>query len=192
MGHDPRVFIGLGNPGRKYSHNRHNVGQMALQAIAKSYQFPEFTKAPGGLATKAKIDGQLVWLFLPASYMNLSGEAVQAFAHFHKFEPAQLCAVHDDLDLMLGKLRVKLGGGHGGHNGLRSMDAHLTRDYHRLRIGIGHPGDKNLVSDYVLSDFTGAEKKTVETIIAAIADNFPLLLQNDSGKFLNQVHTAVI
>lgn len=185
------LLVGLGNPGAEYEGNRHNVGFMALDRIADTYRFPAYKKKFGGAVTEGEIDGKKLLLLKPLTFMNISGESVAACAHFYKIQPTQVFVLHDELDLPLGKLRVKMGGGHGGHNGLKSIDAHLGKEYRRVRIGIGHPGDKDAVSDYVLSDFPKAEKKQVDTMNEEIARHIALLLAGNEAEFMNRISLAV-
>ncbi|MDX2113387.1 MAG: aminoacyl-tRNA hydrolase [Alphaproteobacteria bacterium] len=202
------LLVGLGNPGDQYAGNRHNVGFMAVGSIATHHQFPAFKKKFSGLLSEGTVAGARVFLLKPLTYMNLSGESVAAAAQFYKIPPERIIVFHDELDLPLAKIRVKQGGGHGGHNGLKSIDAHIGKEYHRVRIGIGHPlrppkhqatdddapqirvggGDKNLVSDYVLSDFSKAEKQTVDALLAEISRYIALLLTGgDTTGFMNKL-----
>jgi PTH1 family peptidyl-tRNA hydrolase len=181
------LIIGLGNPGAGYSANRHNAGFMALDAIAQHYDFPKFKSKFNALYSEGTIDGHKVYLFAPMSFMNLSGNPAGEFARFYKIPTSNIIAIHDELDLPVGKQRVKRGGGHGGHNGLKSLDEHLGQEYVRIRIGIGHPGDKNLVADYVLSDFGKEERSTTDKLLKQLAAHLPLLLKNDEAGFMNKV-----
>lgn len=187
MTNTPHLLIGLGNPGKKYAGNRHNVGFMALDAIAEKYGFKKETVKFGGLLAEGNIDGQKIYSFKPESYMNLSGEPAIRLVQFYKIPLANITVFHDELDLPHAKIRVKRGGGHGGHNGLKSLDAHLGQDYQRVRIGIGHPGDKDMVSDYVLNDFSKDEQKTTNALLKEISANLPLLLQGDEAGFMNRL-----
>lgn len=153
-----KMIVGLGNPENKYAHNRHNVGFMLVDEMAKKHRFPEDKEKFFSRISKASINGEDVLLVKPQTYMNKSGQAVRAVADFYKLQPADILVIHDELDLPFGDVRSKIGGGHAGHNGLKSIDAHLgSKDYARLRLGIGHPGDKDQVSAYVLSDFSKEE-----------------------------------
>jgi PTH1 family peptidyl-tRNA hydrolase len=181
------LLVGLGNPGKSYAGNRHNVGFIALERIADAYQLPAFKKKFSGLLSEGRIKNRHVLLLMPQTYMNLSGESVAAAANFYKIPPENMIVFHDELDLPLAKIRVKQGGGHGGHNGLKSIDAHLGKDYHRVRIGIGHPGGKDLVSDYVLSDFSKAERAQVDALLADITHHIALLLTGDAAGFMNKL-----
>ena len=184
------LIVGLGNPGKKYEANRHNIGFMAVETIASAYGFSKWSKKFQGLATEGSIDGRKALLLKPQTFMNLSGESAGDAARFYKIPPENIIAIHDELDLPLGKLRVKLGGGNGGHNGLKSLDEHIGKDYWRVRVGIGHPGDKDMVSDYVLSDFAKAERKTMETMAVEIAKHIDLLLAGDEAGFMNKITLA--
>lgn len=185
------LFVGLGNPGRAYAGNRHNIGFMAADAIARLHRFPVFRGRFKGLVSEAVLAGEKVLLLKPETYMNDSGRAVQEAVRFYKIALNDVVVFHDELDLLPGKLRVKLGGGNAGHNGLRSISECIGNDYRRVRIGIGHPGDKNRVHDYVLSDFSKAETAWVETMCAAIAADAELLAKGEDATFQNKVHLAM-
>jgi len=185
------LFVGLGNPGARHAGNRHNIGFMAVDAIAKRHGFPPWRRRFQGVATEGSLGGERVLLLLPGTFMNESGRAVEEAAHFYKIGLDGIIVFHDELDLPPGKLRIKTGGGNAGHNGLRSISAHLGNDYRRARIGIGHPGVKELVHPYVLSDFAKSEKEWVETMCEAIADNAPLLAKGEESSFQNKVHLAM-
>lgn len=183
----PFLIIGLGNPGKKYAGNRHNVGFMAIDKLADSYRFSAASTKFGGLIAEGKIDEHKTFLFKPLGYMNLSGEPARQIAQFYKIPLEHIIVLHDELDLPLAKIRVKTGGGHGGHNGLKSLDAHLGKDYRRVRIGIDHPGDKELVSPYVLSDFSKEEKNIISRLLEDISTHMPLLLSGDEAGFMNKL-----
>jgi PTH1 family peptidyl-tRNA hydrolase len=185
------LLVGLGNPGTRYVNNRHNVGFMAVQAIARRHNISPWRRKFQGVAVEGTIAGERVTLLLPGTYMNESGRAVQEAARFYKVEPGQILVFHDELELKPGKVRVKIGGGNAGHNGLRSLSAHVGNDYKRVRIGIGHPGDKNLVERYVLQDFAKDEWPWVETLCEVIADNAGLLVAGKDASFQNKVHLAM-
>jgi peptidyl-tRNA hydrolase, PTH1 family len=185
------LFVGLGNPGPQYAGNRHNIGFMALQAIAGCPCIqPRRGKFPGG-GVEGAMAGEKLLLLLPGTFMNESGQAVAAAAHFYKLEAGSIVAFHDELELPPGKLRVKIGGGNAGHNGLRSLSAHIGNDYKRVRFGIGHPGDKNLVEPYVLQDFAKSEWPWVEALCEIVADNAALLIEGKDSTFQNKVHLAM-
>lgn len=181
------LLIGLGNPGKSYAANRHNVGFMALDEIAARHGFSRFSKKFQAEISEGTLDGRKLILLKPLTYMNLSGESVAAAARFHKIPPENIIVFHDELDLPPCKIRVKKGGGNGGHNGLKSIDAHIGKDYWRVRIGISHPGDKDQVSDYVLSDFSKAEMKTVEPLLGEISHHLGLLIAGDEAGFMNKI-----
>ena len=185
------LLVGLGNPGARHAGNRHNIGFMAVDAIAKRHGFPPWRRRFQGVATEASLGGERVLLLLPGTFMNESGRAVEEAAHYYKIGLDDIVVFHDELDLPPGKLRIKTGGGVAGHNGLRSISAHLGNEYRRARIGIGHPGVKELVHSYVLSDFAKSEKGWVETMCEAIADNAALLAKGPDSSFQNKIHLAM-
>lgn len=185
------LVAGLGNPGRNYAGNRHNIGFMAADRIAARCGFPPFRKGFQAEVCETEVAGQRVLLMKPQTYMNESGRAVGEAARFYKLTPAEVIVIHDDLDLPAGKLRMKLGGGHGGHNGLRSITQQIGDGYRRVRLGIGHPGDKALVHGHVLSDFAKADDSWLDPLFAALADNFALLASGDDALFGNRVHLAL-
>jgi PTH1 family peptidyl-tRNA hydrolase len=166
---------------------RHNVGFMAADAIAARYRFPPFRAKFQGTISEAMIGDSKVLLLKPETYMNASGDSVGAAARFYKIDASEIAVIHDDIDLAEGKLRVKRGGGAGGHNGLRSIDDTLGPDYWRVRVGIGHPGMKELVEAYVLQNFTGEERQWLEPMIGAIAEAAPVLVADDTGAFMSKV-----
>ena len=185
------LFVGLGNPGAKYARNRHNIGFMAVEAIARELNFPPFRKRFQGVATEGSIGGARAILLEPQTYMNESGRAVAEAARFHKIALADIIVFHDELDLPPGKVRVKTGGGNAGHNGLRSITAHLGNEYRRVRLGIGHPGDKTLVHSYVLNDFGKSAEAWVQAMCDGVARNAALLAKGDDASFQNRVHLAM-
>lgn len=186
-----RILAGLGNPGGAYSGNRHNIGFMAVDAIARRHGAGPWRTRFQGQAAEAVIDGEKVLLLKPMTYMNDSGRAIGEAMRFFKLEPADVIVLHDELDLPDGKLKMKTGGGNAGHNGLRSTTACIGNDYRRIRLGIGHPGDKALVHAYVLSDFAKSERAWVEDMCSAIADNAGLIVKGDDSGFQNKVHLAM-
>ncbi len=186
-----RLLVGLGNPGTRYAGNRHNIGFMVLEAIARRHGIGPWRRRFQGVACEGPIGAERVLLLLPGTYMNESGRAVSEAAHFYKLPIADIVVFHDELDLPPGKLRVKTGGGNAGHNGLRSITAHVGNDYHRVRIGIGHPGVKELVHPYVLDDFAKSDRPWVETLCDVIADNAELIARGDDASFQNKVHLAM-
>ena len=182
-----RLFVGLGNPGAKYAGNRHNIGFMALDRIAADHGFGPWKKAHQGLAAEGRLGLEKVVLLKPETFMNLSGQAVQSAVSFYKLALNEVTVFHDELDLAPGKLRVKSGGGHAGHNGLRSIHQHLGEAYHRVRLGIGHPGHKDAVAGYVLHDFAKADQDWLDDLLRGISDGAVALAAGDSAKFLNAV-----
>jgi peptidyl-tRNA hydrolase, PTH1 family len=185
------LFVGLGNPGSQHVGNRHNVGFVAVQAIAKRHGIAPWRRRFQGVAADGPIGGARVQLLLPGTYMNESGRAVAEAAHFYKLGVGDIVVFHDEIDLAPGKVRVKTGGGVAGHNGLRSISAHVGNDYRRVRIGVGHPGHKDLVHGYVLSDFRKDEREWVAALCDAIADNAELLAKGADATFQNKVHLAM-
>jgi peptidyl-tRNA hydrolase, PTH1 family len=186
-----RLLVGLGNPGARYIGNRHNVGFMALQAIAKRPGLAPWRRRFQGVACEGQIGGERVLLLLPGTYMNESGRAVGEAAQFYKLAPDAVTVFHDEIELPPGKVRVKVGGGVAGHNGLRSISEHIGNDYRRVRIGVGHPGHKDLVEHYVLSDFAKGEWPWVETLVDILAENIELLIRGEDASFQNKVHLAM-
>ena len=185
------VFAGLGNPGGKYANHRHNVGAMAADEIARRLSFSPWSEKFQGLVAEGTIAGEKVLLIKPQTFMNLSGQAVGEALRFYKLEPSALTVFYDELDLAPGKVRVKTGGGSGGHNGIRSIDDHLGKNYRRVRIGIGHPGVKEMVTNHVLGDFSKADREWLEPLLTAIADNVALLAKGDDAGFMNRLALAV-
>jgi len=185
------LFVGLGNPGERYVANRHNIGFMAVQAIAKRHNIAPWRRRFQGVAVEGVIAGEKILLLLPGTYMNESGRAVAEAAHFYKLEAGQVVVFHDEVELPPGKVRLKLGGGNAGHNGLRSISEHIGNDYHRVRFGVGHPGDKNLMEHYVLQDFAKSERPWVEALCEIVADNAGLLIEGKDSTFQNKVHLAM-
>jgi PTH1 family peptidyl-tRNA hydrolase len=186
-----RLFVGLGNPGARHAGNRHNVGFMAVEAIARRHGIRPWRRRFQGVAAEGAIGPEKVLLLLPGTFMNESGRAVAEAAHFYKLSPGDVVVFHDEIDLAEVKVRVKAGGGIAGHNGLRSVTAHIGNDYRRVRIGIGHPGDKDLVYAYVLSDFAKSEHVWVAALCDIIADNAELLARGEDASFQNKVHLAM-
>ncbi|CAA7624397.1 aminoacyl-tRNA hydrolase [Magnetospirillum sp. UT-4] len=181
------LVVGLGNPGPEYARNRHNIGFMAADELVRRHSFGPWRAKFQGQIAEGMIAGGKVMALKPMTYMNLSGQSVSAALRFLKVPVTDLVVIHDELDLAPGRIRVKRGGGAGGHNGLKSIDAHLGKDYRRIRLGIGHPGDKDRVADYVLHDFAKADQDWVDKLIDAVADAFPLLLGGDDNGFMNRV-----
>ena len=186
-----RLLVGLGNPGSEHVGNRHNIGFMVVQEIARRHGFPPWRRRFQGVATEGSIGPERVLLLLPGTYMNDSGRAVGEAARFYKLGLPDIVVVHDEIDLAPMKVRVKTGGGVAGHNGLRSITAHVGNDYRRVRIGVGHPGVKDLVHGHVLGDFAKAERPWVEALTQVIADNADLLARGEDNTFQNKVHLAM-
>lgn len=186
-----RLFVGLGNPGTRHAGNRHNVGFMAVDAIARHHRIAPWRRRFQGRAAEGAIGAERVLILKPETYMNESGRAAAEAAHFYKVELEDIVVFHDELDLPPAKLRVKTGGGIAGHNGLRSLSAHVGNDYRRVRIGIGHPGIKELVYPYVLSDFAKSEREWVAALCDIVAENAELLARGEDASFQNKVHLAM-
>jgi PTH1 family peptidyl-tRNA hydrolase len=182
-----KLFVGIGNPGTKYARHRHNVGFMAVERIAERQGFGPWRRRFQGHVADGELDGTKVLLLKPGTYMNESGRAVGEAARFLKLATSDIVVFHDELDLLPGKLKVKSGGGNAGHNGLRSITAHLDNEYARVRIGIGHPGAKELVQSWVLHDFARADETWLEPLLDAIADAAPRLAADDAARFLTDV-----
>jgi PTH1 family peptidyl-tRNA hydrolase len=182
-----KLFVGLGNPGGKYAANRHNIGFMAVDRIAADHGFGPWKRAFQGQVCDGRLGGEKLLLLKPETFMNLSGQSVQAAASFHKVEVADITVFHDELDLPPAKIKAKFGGGHAGHNGLRSIHAHMGEGYGRVRLGIGHPGHKDRVADYVLHDFSKADQVWLDDLMAGISDGAAHLAGGDAPKFLNAV-----
>jgi PTH1 family peptidyl-tRNA hydrolase len=186
-----KLFVGLGNPGASYALHRHNVGFMAVDAIAATHGFPAWRKRFSGLAAEGRLGREQVLLLKPQTFMNESGRAVGEAVRFYKLDLDDVVVFHDELDLAPGKLRVKTGGGVAGHNGLKSITAHIGNEYVRVRIGIGHPGRKDLVSGYVLHDFAKSDHEWLEPLLGAIAAEAPFLAESAADKFQSRVAHAV-
>jgi PTH1 family peptidyl-tRNA hydrolase len=182
-----KLWVGLGNPGAKYAGNRHNIGFMALDRIAADHGFGPWKKAHQGLLTEGRLGPEKVLLLKPETFMNLSGQSVRSAVDFFKLGVEDLTVFHDELDLAPAKLRVKQGGGHAGHNGLRSIHAHLGEAYARVRLGIGHPGHKDAVAHYVLHDFAKADQDWLDDLLRGISDGAPALAAGDATRFMNAV-----
>ncbi|WP_369721032.1 aminoacyl-tRNA hydrolase [Bradyrhizobium sp. LLZ17] len=186
-----RLFVGLGNPGAKYARNRHNIGFMAADEIARHHGFSPWRRRFQGETAEGALGTERVILLKPTTYMNDSGRSVQEAASFFKIAPGDVTVFHDELELPPGKVRVKIGGGIAGHNGLRSISAHIGNDYRRVRLGIGHPGIKELVHGHVLSDFAKADNDWVTTLCDAVAEHAALLAKGTDATFANRVHLAM-
>jgi PTH1 family peptidyl-tRNA hydrolase len=183
-----KLFAGLGNPGAAYALNRHNIGFMAVDSIAALHDFGPWKTRFQGLTSEGRIGAERVTLLKPATFMNESGRSVGEAVRFYKLDPAEALTVfYDELDLEPFKVRVKHGGGAAGHNGIRSIDAHVSPAYRRVRLGIGHPGHKDRVSPYVLGNFAKAEMEALADLLGAVAAEVPWLLAGDEARFMNEV-----
>jgi PTH1 family peptidyl-tRNA hydrolase len=185
------LLVGLGNPGSRYAGNRHNIGFLVVDAIARRHGIGPWRRRFQGVAAEGPLGGERALLLLPGTYMNESGRAVAEAAHFYKLGLSDIVVVHDEIDLAPAKVRVKAGGGIAGHNGLRSISAHIGNDYRRVRIGVGHPGVKDLVHAYVLNDFAKDERPWVEALCGIIADNADLLAKRQDASFQNRIHLGM-
>jgi PTH1 family peptidyl-tRNA hydrolase len=181
------IFAGLGNPGPKHARQRHNIGFMAADEIIRRYDFSHRQSKHHAYVAEGMIGGEKILMLKPKTFMNESGRALGSAVRFHKLRPGAVTVLYDELDLAPGKVRVKMGGGHAGHNGIRSISSHIGQDFRRVRIGIGHPGDKKRVHSYVLSDFPKAEQAWVERTVDAVADALPLLIEGDDAGFMTRV-----
>ena len=185
------LIVGLGNPGDKYSRNRHNVGFMAVDAIASRHNFAPYRDKFKGLVSEGTIGGEKVLLLKPQTYMNSSGESVEATLQFYKLSTGDVTVIYDEIDLAPGKTRIKRGGGNGGHNGLRSIDPRIGPDYRRIRIGVGHPGHKDAVMPWVLGDFSKLDREWLEPLLDALASNADLIVKGDDNTLMNKLAIAV-
>ena len=178
-----KLIVGLGNPGASYAGNRHNIGFMAADRLFERWSGQNWRTRFQGLCADLVVDGQKSLLLKPETFMNLSGQSVAEAVKFYKIAPENIIVIHDELDISPGSVRVKQGGGHGGHNGLKSIDSHIGQAYWRIRLGIGHPGHKDLVSGYVLHDFAKTDQDWLEPLLGKLADQMPLLLLGKSSDF---------
>jgi PTH1 family peptidyl-tRNA hydrolase len=185
------LLVGLGNPGTKYAGNRHNIGFMAVDEIVRRHGFSTWRKRFHGEVSEGILGLEKVLILKPLTYMNESGQAVGDAIRYLAIEPERVIVIYDEIDLMAGKVRVKLGGGAAGHNGIRSIIAHIGPYYTRVRLGVGHPGDKTLVHPHVLSDFAKAEKAWLTPLLDAVAEYAALLVEGDTATFQNKVHLAL-
>ena len=186
-----KLIVGLGNPGAKYARNRHNIGFMVLDAIAADHGFPAWKSKHNGVVSEGRFGSARAVLLKPETYMNKSGDSVGAAMRFYKLAPEDVIVFHDEIDLAPGKVRWKMGGGHAGHNGLRSVHAHIGADYGRVRLGVGHPGHKDAVPGYVLRDFPNADQGWLDDVLRGCADGAPHLVAGDSARFMNAVALRV-
>ncbi|TDT74237.1 peptidyl-tRNA hydrolase [Litoreibacter halocynthiae] len=186
-----KLFVGLGNPGAKYSQNRHNIGFMAVDRIAEDHGFAPWKSKFQGLITEGRLGHEKVMMLKPATFMNLSGQSVGEAMRFYKLDSTDITVFHDEIDLAPAKTKCKSGGGHAGHNGLRSIHQHIGPHYDRVRLGVGHPGHKDKVPSYVLNDFAKAEQDWLDDVLRGVSDGAPYLAEGDSAKFLNAVALRV-
>lgn len=182
-----RLFVGLGNPGAKYARNRHNIGFMAVDRIAEDHGFAPWKTKFQGQISEGRLGTEKVLLLKPETFMNRSGQSVGEAMRFYKLDSTDVTVLHDELDLAPGKVRVKAGGGHAGHNGLRSIHDHIGAAYDRVRLGIGHPGRKEAVAGYVLHDFARADEDWLENVLRGISDGAAALAAGDGARFMNAV-----
>lgn len=182
-----KLIVGLGNPGAKYARNRHNIGFMAVERMAADHGLGPWKSKFQGSLSEGRFGSARAVLLRPETFMNKSGDSIAAAMRFYKIEAEDVVVLHDELDLAPGKVKFKMGGGHAGHNGLRSVHAHLGADYGRVRLGIGHPGHKDRVAGYVLSDFAKAEGQWLDDVLRGVSDGAPYLAEGDSAKFMNAV-----
>ena len=181
------LIVGLGNPGKEYEKTRHNVGFMAIDRLIEDYGLSSPKTKFHGILSDGLIEGKKVLAIKPKTFMNRSGLCVGEVTKFYKIPLENIIVLHDEIDLVFSKVRVKSGGGHGGHNGLRDIDAKIGKDYKRIRIGVGHPGDKDKVSGYVLKNFSKEEQPSIEKLIDDISSNIPLLLKDDDSLFMTRI-----
>src|ERR1700679_2609893 len=187
-----RLLVGLGNPGERYVGNRHNIGFMALQEIAKRHGIGPWRRRFQGVACEGPIGGARALLLLPGAFIDETGRAGAEAMHFYKLPLKDITVFHDEIDLPPAKVRVKIGGGIAGHNGLRSISEHIGNDYRRVRIGVGHPGSKDKVQHYVLSDFAKSERGWVEALIRILAAHAELIARAEDASFQNKVYLAMV
>jgi PTH1 family peptidyl-tRNA hydrolase len=185
------LFAGLGNPGAQYANNRHNVGFIAADAIARRHSFSPWSKKFQGLVAEGSLAGEKIILIKPQTFMNLSGQSVGEALRFYKLAPSAVTVFYDEIDLAAGKVRVKVGGGSGGHNGIRSLDQHISNAYRRVRIGVGHPGVREMVHGHVLGDFSKTDREWLDVLLDAIADDVGLLAKGDDNGFMNRLTLAL-
>jgi len=183
-----KLFVGLGNPGENHSKNRHNIGFMVVDTIVNRYGGTPWKKKFQGLASEVILKQEKLIFLKPSTFMNLSGQSVSDACRFFKLSSTEICVFHDELDLPFLKIRTKIGGGHAGHNGLRSIQQHLGSDYFRVRLGIGHPGDRAKVASYVLNNFPKSSEADLSSWLEAVAEGFPQLKEANQEKFLNIVN----
>ena len=186
------LLVGLGNPGPKHAGHRHNLGFMALDGIARRHGFGAWRSRFAGAAAEGEVEGVRILALKPMTMMNLSGRSVGEAVRFLKLDTGDVTVLYDELDLAPGRLRVRVGGGHGGHNGVRDIVARIGPDFRRVRLGIGHPGSRHLTGGYVLRDFTRAERTVADALVAAVADALPLLVRGDDNRFMTRVSQTLL
>lgn len=186
-----KLIVGLGNPGPKYARNRHNIGFMAVDQIAADHGFGPWKSKFQGVISEGRFGSDRAVLLKPETFMNNSGQSVQAAVRYYKMEAQDVIVLHDEIDLAPGKVKCKSGGGHAGHNGLRSVHAHIGPEYGRVRLGVGHPGHKDAVPGYVLRDFPKADEDWLDDVLRGIGDGAPHLAAGETGKFMNAVALRV-
>ena len=184
------LLVGLGNPGAGHAHNRHNIGYMAIEEIARRHGFGAWRRRLHGLTCEGRLAGRRTIALKPTTYMNLSGQSVGAALRYYRLDPGDVIVLHDEIDLAPARVRTKQGGGNAGHNGLRSLDAHIGRNYRRVRFGVGHPGDAHAVASYVLRDFAKDDAAWVENVVDAVAAEIATLAIGDVAGFMNKVSLA--
>ena len=187
LSNDTILFVGLGNPGEKHKNNRHNVGFMALDCLSAFHKFGRSRTKFLGRTAMGSLDDRKLISFKPQTFMNESGRAVREASNFYKIGPERIIVFHDELDLPFGQVRVKKGGGHAGHNGLKSIDENIGTDYFRIRIGISHPGEKEKVTGHVLGDLSKEDAETLQKILTSIAENISTLIEGDEKKFQKNI-----
>ena len=185
------LLVGLGNPGAEHANNRHNIGFMVMDALVRRYAFGAWRSRFHGLTAEGRIDGTKILALKPETFMNESGLAVGEAVRFHKLDLEDVIVFHDEIDLQPCKIRIKHGGGHAGHNGLRSIDAHIGKDYLRVRIGVGHPGEKDRVTGHVLNNFSKQEVPRFEALVDAITDAVAVLVAGNEARFMNDIALAL-
>lgn len=187
LSNDTILFVGLGNPGEKHKNNRHNVGFMALDCLSAFHKFGRSRTKFLGRTAMGSLEERKLISFKPQTFMNESGRAVREASNFYKIGPERIIVFHDELDLPFGQVRVKKGGGHAGHNGLKSIDENIGTDYFRIRIGISHPGEKEKVTGHVLGDLSKEDSETLKKILTSIAENISTLIEGDEKKFQKNI-----
>ena len=187
LSNDTILFVGLGNPGEKHKNNRHNVGFMALDCLSSFHKFGRSRTKFLGRTSMGSIEDRKLISFKPQTFMNESGRAVREASNFYKIAPERIIVFHDELDLPFGEVRVKKGGSDAGHNGLKSIDENIGKDYYRVRIVISHPGDKDKVTNHVLGDLSKEDNEALDKILSSIAKNISILIDGDEKKFQKNI-----